>query len=133
MNDVSENNRSDHSRSDHNGSETSTAVAKVIYILFIISTIIGITGIIGAVMAYVNNDATGEDNEHWLQSHYRFQIRTFWIGLLYIVIGASLSLFIIGYLILVFTFFWLIIRCAKGLKQLANKQPVNNLESWLFT
>ncbi len=116
-----------------NPSETSTAVAKVIYILFIISTIIGITGIIGAVMAYVNNDATDEGSEHWLQSHYRFQIRTFWIGLLYIVIGAWLSLFIIGYLILAFTFFWLIIRCAKGLKQLENHQPVKNLESWLFT
>ncbi|MBE9564830.1 MAG: hypothetical protein IMF17_06250 [Proteobacteria bacterium] len=133
MNDAPENNGFEINPSDINNSKNSTAVAKVIYILFIISTIIGITGIIGAVMAYVNNDATGDDNEHWLQSHYRFQIRTFWIGLLYIFIGVSLSLFMIGYLILAFTFFWIIIRCAKGLKQLANKQPVNNLESWLFT
>lgn len=113
----------------HKSAIENTSVAKVIYFLFIISTIIGITGIIGIIMSYVNSDDSG----HWLQSHYRFQIRTFWIGLLYFVIGASTSPFLIGYLMLVFTFFWIIIRCAKGLKQLENHQPVKNLESWLFT
>ena len=119
--------------SENNQSETNSSIAKVIYLLFIIGTIIGITSIIGLVMAYVNNDATDENSEHWLQSHYRFQIRTFWIGLLYIIIGFSTSLFLIGYLILVFTFFWIIIRCAKGLKQLENKQAVKNVKSWMFT
>lgn len=119
--------------SEHNQSETKSSIAKVIYLLYIISTIIGITGVIGLVMAYVNIDATDENSEHWLQSHYQFQIRTFWIGLLYIVVGFSTSLFLIGYLILVFTFFWIIIRCAKGLKQLENKQAVKNVKSWMFT
>jgi len=110
--------------------EQSTAgTAKVIYILLIISTIIGITGIIAVVTCYVNN----EDTDDWLQTHYRFQIRTFWIGLLYIVIGLITFQFVIGYLVLLFTFFWIIIRCAKGLKQLEQKQSVKNLESWLFT
>jgi uncharacterized membrane protein len=106
----------------------SLPMAKVIYILLIISTIIGITGIIGVVMAYVNRD----DSADWLQTHYRFQIRTYWIGLLYALTGVFLIQFIIGYFILLFTFFWLIIRCAKGLKQLENKQAVKNVESWLF-
>ncbi len=105
------------------------SIAKVIYILLIISTIIGITGIIAVVMAYINHD----ESDHYLQTHYRFQIRTFWIGLLYFAIGVVLSPFIIGYLILLFTFFWMIIRCAKGLKQLERHQPVQNLESWFFT
>ncbi len=107
----------------------SNTIAKVIYILLIISTVIGITGVIALIMAYVNND----DSDSWLQTHYRFQIRTFWIGLLYIFIGMVLSHVIIGYLILLFAFFWLIIRCAKGLKQLENRQPVKNPESWFFT
>jgi len=34
---------------------------------------------------------------------------------------------------LFFTFIWMIVRCAKGLKQLEDNQPVKNLESWLFT
>ena len=108
---------------------TESTTAKIIYFLLIISTIFGITGIIALIMAYVNND----DSDGWLQTHYRFQIRTFWIGMLYIFIGVVLSHVLIGYLILVFAFFWLIIRCAKGLKQLLKQQPVKNLESWLFT
>lgn len=105
------------------------STAKVIYILLIVGTIIGITGIIGLIMAYVMKD----DSEHWLQSHYRFQIRTYWIGLLYTIIGVITLSINIGYLVLLFAFVWLIVRCTKGLKQLEERQPVKNLESWLFT
>lgn len=113
----------------NNTTDTNTSITKVIYILLIVSTIIGITGIIGVVVAYVNKD----DSSDWLQSHYRFQIRTFWIGLLYFMIGAATIHVMIGFLILLFAFFWVVIRCAKGLKQLENKQAVKNVESWLFT
>jgi len=108
---------------------SSLSVAKVIYILLIISTMTVITGIIAVVMAYVNRD----DSADWLQTHYRFQIRTFWIGLLYFAIGLFTFQIVIGFFILLFTFFWVVIRCAKGLKQLENNQAVNNVESWLFT
>jgi uncharacterized membrane protein len=109
--------------------EINTSIVKVIYILYIIGTIIGLTAVIGVVMAYVNK----EENDSWLQTHYRFQIRTFWIGLLYLFIGSVTFQLIIGAFILVFWFFWVVIRCAKGLKQLESKQPIKNLESWLFT
>ena len=103
--------------------------AKIIYILLIVGTIVGITGIIGLIMAYVYQD----DSADWLQTHYRFQIRTFWIGLLYTFIGLITLGMHLGALILLFTFVWVIIRCTKGLKQLDNRQQVANLESWLFT
>ena len=103
--------------------------AKVIYILLIVSTIVGITGIIALIMAYVIKDGS----EDWLQSHYRFQIRTYWIGLLYVAIGIVLLSTLFGYAIFLFTFIWMIVRCSKGLKQLENREPVKNLESWLFT
>ena len=66
--------------------QNSMPTAKVIYILLIVGTIVGITGIIGLIMAYVMKD--GSDD--WIQSHYRFQIRTFWIGLLYSMTGVFL-------------------------------------------
>ena len=103
--------------------------AKIIYILLIVGTIVGITGIIGLIMAYVYQD----DSADWLQTHYRFQIRTFWIGLLYTFIGVITLGIHLGALILLFTFIWVIIRCTKGLKQLDNRRPVANLDSWLFT
>lgn len=105
------------------------STAKVIYILLIVGTIIGITGIIGLIMAYVMRDGS----ENWLQTHYRFQIRTYWIGLLYVMLGVFTLTISIGYLILFFAFVWMIVRCTKGLKQLEDKQPVKNLESWFFT
>ena len=108
---------------------TNTNTAKVVYILLIIATMIGITGFIAIITAYVmKNDAPD-----WLQTHYRFQIRTFWIGLLYIIIGSITYQIVIGYFILLFTFVWVLVRCFKGLKQLANEQSVKNLESWFFT
>jgi len=106
-----------------------SSYAKVIYILLMISTIIGFTGVIALIMAYVMKD----DCPEWLQSHYRFQIRTFWIGLLYMLIGVFTFKIIIGYFIILFTVVWMLIRCSKGLKQLANEQAVKNAENWLFT
>ena len=50
--------------------------AKLVYILYLVSLLIGITAIVGLIIAYVNRD----DAPGWLQTHYRFQIRTFWIG-----------------------------------------------------
>ena len=107
----------------------SASTAKVIYILLIVSTLVGITGIIGLIMAYVMKDGTAD----WLQTHYRFQIRTYWIGLLYVLLGVFTLTVTLGYFILLFTFVWVIVRCTKGLKQLEDRQPVNNLESWFFT
>lgn len=109
-------------------SSSAASSAKIIYILMIISPIVGLTGIIALIMAYVLKD----DAPQWLQTHYRFQIRTFWIGLLYTTIGLFTFNIVIGYFILLFTLIWLIIRCAKGLKQLDTTEPVKNIESWLF-
>ena len=54
---------------------------KLVYILYLVGLLTGgLTFIIGAVIAYMNKD----DAEEWLQSHYRFQVRTFWIGVVFI-------------------------------------------------
>ena len=58
--------------------------ANIVYILYLVSLVVGITGIVGVIMAYVNR----ADAPEWVQTHYRFQIRTFWIGLLYGLIGV---------------------------------------------
>ena len=74
-----------------------------------------------------------DDSNDWLQTHYRFQIRTYWIGLLYVSIGVVFLNTLFSYLIFLFTFVWMIIRCTKGLRQLEKQEAVHNLESWLFT
>lgn len=108
--------------------EVSTSNAKLVYILYLVGILIGITGLVGVIMAYVNRG----DAPDWLKSHYQFQIRTFWIGLLYMVLGSLLLVFIIGYFIWLFWLIWLIVRCVVGLKQLEKNEAVKNPTSWMF-
>ena len=102
--------------------------AKVIYALYMASILFGATAIIGVVMAYL---ARGEA-PNWLASHYRFQVRTFWLLLLFSLIGTVLTLVLVGYLVLLATGVWLIVRCVKGWRHLNRREPVGNLETWLF-
>ena len=102
--------------------------AKIVYILYLIGIVVGLTAIIGVVMAYVHKDAAPD----WLKTHYQFQIRTFWISLLYGFVSCILCLIIIGYVLLLATVVWLIIRCVKGLKAIEQRVPVADPMSWGF-
>jgi uncharacterized membrane protein len=120
------------SPTDPNLSPASSAAAasnaQIIYILYLVSLVVGVTSIVGVIMAYVYR---GEAPE-WLRSHYRFQIRTFWIGLLYVVLGMLLSVVLIGFLLLLFWLIWLILRCVKGMQQLERREPIADIETWLW-
>lgn len=111
-----------------NEQPATTGSAKTIYILYLISIIIGITAVVGLIMAYVNRD----DAPDWLKTHYRFQIRTFWIGALYLFIGVLLYKVVIGLFIILFWLLWLIVRCAKGMKYLERQQAHPAPEGWMF-
>lgn len=102
--------------------------AKLVYILYLAGIVFGITGIVGVVMAYINKD----DAPDWLKSHYQFQIRTFWIGGLYLLIGTLLSVILIGWLVILFWVVWLIIRAVKGMKFLEAKEAHPNPSGWMF-
>src|SRR5215467_4366363 len=78
----------------------STTIALIVYVLYFVGYFTGITALIGVIMAHVQVDTA----EPMLATHYRFQIRTFWVGLLYLA-GASLSLMVIG---AAATFLWYI-------------------------
>jgi len=107
---------------------TTEGTAKMVYILYLAEIILGVTGIIGVVMAYIHIG----DAPDWLKSHYQFQIRTFWIGVLYMLIGLILFLAVIGYFVWLFWLVWLIIRCVKGVKLLDQKKAQPNPNGWMF-
>jgi uncharacterized membrane protein len=106
----------------------SQQTAKIIYLLFIGNIIVQFLGIIGVVVAYIHK----EDAPDWLKSHYQFQIRTFWIGLLIAVIGGLLLFVGIGFFVLLFWVVWVVIRCVKGMKLIDQQQPHPDPTSWLF-
>uniref|UniRef100_A0A486XVY1 Probable transmembrane protein n=1 Tax=Rheinheimera sp. BAL341 TaxID=1708203 RepID=A0A486XVY1_9GAMM len=105
-----------------------TSTAKLVYILYLVGLVFGITGIIGVIVAYVNKG----DGPDWLQSHYRFQIRTFWMGLVFFIVGGILLFVLVGWLVYLFWVVWLIIRCVKGLKALEQQQSLQDEKTWLF-
>jgi uncharacterized membrane protein len=100
----------------------------LVYILYLVALIVGITALIGLVIAYLNrNEAPAA-----IQTHYQFQIRTFWIGLLFGVIGALTSVIIIGWFILLATVIWWIVRCVKGMQYLGRRQAYPNPTTWMI-
>ncbi|MDJ1006443.1 MAG: hypothetical protein QNJ13_01350 [Paracoccaceae bacterium] len=100
---------------------------KLVYFLYLASLVLGVSGLVGVVLAYVNRNKAGG----WVETHYTYQIRTFWIGLLYVVIALALSLLLIGFLLMIAVAVWFIVRCVLGLQRAAQGQPVANPTSWL--
>ncbi len=103
--------------------------AKIIYVLYLLSFFAGVTSLVGVVMAYVyRGDAQGS-----LETHYRFQIRTFWLGVLYAFLSSLLlMLFGVGVLGFAFVAVWIIVRCVKGLRYLDRREPVPDPTTWLW-
>lgn len=96
-------------------------VATVVYALQAVGFFIGLTWIVAVVIDYVKrDDARGT----WLESHFAWQIRTFWWGLLWAVIGVILFVVVIGWFVLVADAIWIIYRIVKGWLNLAEGKPV---------
>ena len=100
----------------------------LVYILYLAGLFLGITAVVGVVMAYIARDRA----QGWAASHYEFQIRTFWLTLLYAAIGSVLSLVMIGIPVLMATFVWYIIRNVKGLIRASQDEPIPDPKSWLI-
>ncbi len=103
--------------------------AKIVYLLYLATLLTGgVTALVGVVMAYVYRD----DAPDWLETHFRFQIRTFWLGLAYAVVGAVLTLVAVGFAVLVFLAVWLVVRCVKGLKFANRHEAYPDPVGWWF-
>ena len=77
--------------------------------------------IVAVIINYVRKeDVAGA----WLESHFRWQIRTFWFGLLWAVLGAILFVLIVGWFILAADAIWIIYRIVKGWLNLSENRPV---------
>lgn len=71
----------------------------------------GITFIVALVMAYVKRD---DVKGTWLESHFDWQIKTFWLTLIGTVIGTILLIVLIGYFVIIAVYIWSIYRVVKG-------------------
>ncbi|MBA3040682.1 MAG: hypothetical protein KJ670_05320 [Alphaproteobacteria bacterium] len=99
---------------------------QLVYALYLLSFLIGISGLIGLVFAYLNRGKAGG----WIDTHYTYAIRTFWIGLLYGLVSAILSLAVIGVLLAIGTVVWVVVRCIIGLQKATAGEPIAKPETW---
>ena len=91
--------------------DSAKTLTTVVYALQAASFFFGITYIVAIIISYVKlDDVKGT----WLESHFRWQIRTFWFSLLWGAIGAITFILIIGWFILAADGIWVIYRIAKG-------------------
>ena len=117
---------------DASATEDKTLPA-VCYALYLLAFATGITAIVGLVIAYAQQNAANAT----MRTHYTFLIRTFWLGLLLMIIsgvvfgvGAILSIILIGIpimglagLMFAATAVWYGVRCIVGLVYLSRGEP----------
>lgn len=103
--------------------QSAKTLTAVIYALYAVSFLIGISALVAIVINYVKqNDVAGT----FLESHFRWQIRTFWFGLLWGIIGGITSLILIGWLVLLANAVWIIYRLVVGWINLNDNKPMYN-------
>jgi uncharacterized membrane protein len=102
--------------------------ANLIYILYLCALLVGVTMLIGLILAYMNR-AKAPD---WLQTHYTFLIRTFWIGGLYFAICFVTSFILVGLLLFLVLFAWFIVRLLRGMQALGQREAINDPQRWGF-
>lgn len=87
--------------------------------------VFGVPSIIAVVINYLKRD---EARGTFLESHFRWQIRTFWFALLWCVIGTLLIVTLIGILFALAVFFadsvWVIYRIVRGWLALRDRKPM---------
>jgi uncharacterized membrane protein len=118
-------------------------ITQVTYALHAIGLAIGAFGassVVGAflfgwpsiIAVIINYVKRGDARGTWLESHFTWQIRTFWFAMLWAILiflaGLPLTLVVIGFGVWALGFFilgiWAIYRIVKGWMRLGSRQTV---------
>jgi uncharacterized membrane protein len=115
------------------------SVAHLVYALHTLAIVIGIVGAATVIASFVgslpsivavilNYVKRGDARGTWVDSHYRWQIRTFWFALLWALIGWALVITVIGAVVgvplLIALTVWLIYRIGRGWLRLRDQRPM---------
>jgi uncharacterized membrane protein len=100
------------------------AMSTAAYALFLVTLF---TGGLSAIAAVIIVYLVRKDADRRLQSHVRFQIRTFWIGFAAAVAGVLLiPAGGFGLIVLLCAGLWFMVRAAAGLNLLLRGKPYPN-------
>ena len=86
-------------------------LTSIVYALQLAGFLLGLTFLVAIVINYVKRK---DVQNTWIASHFDWQIRTFWFGLIWAIVGAATSIILIGFVILGIDTIWVIYRVIKG-------------------
>ena len=101
--------------------ESNIRLTHIIYALYAAGFLTGITWIVAIGMNYVKRD---DVRGTFLESHFIWQIRTFWWSLLWSILGCVLAVVVVGFAILFVNVVWVIYRLVKGWINLNDGKPM---------
>ncbi len=93
----------------------------VVYALYAASFMLGLTAIAAIVINYVKRPAVAGTV---FESHFAWQIRTFWIGLAGMVLAVLTMAILIGWLVAALTLVWAVYRLVVGALRLMEERPI---------
>jgi uncharacterized membrane protein len=96
-------------------------LAGLVYGLQAASMLVGVTLFAGVIINYLRREQVAGT---WLESHFTWQIRTFWWSLAWCVLGIATAILIVGLLILVASAVWFVYRIVRGWTELNEGRPV---------
>jgi len=83
----------------------------------------GLAFIASGIIAYIKHDDSIGTME---QSHFEWQIKTFWVGLAATIVGVVLLLIWIGVIVLGLTQLWILYRSIKGAYYYSEDREMQN-------
>lgn len=95
-------------------------LATLVYLIQAISLFTAVPFFIGVLINYFKR---GDVRGTLAESHFRWQIRTFWFWLLWTVIGTLTMWILIGFAFLGVAWIWAIYRVIRGWLTLADNRP----------
>ncbi|HKC45644.1 MAG TPA: hypothetical protein VKC64_17565 [Burkholderiales bacterium] len=96
-------------------------LALLVYVLQAVGFALWPTWVAGAVVNYVK---IADVRNTWLETHFNWQLRTFWFWLAGMIVGFALLIVKIGWLINVGVTIWAIYRVVKGWLYLNDRKPM---------
>lgn len=103
-----------------------SAVTGLVSAAFVVTAFLsGWPSLIAVALNYMNR---GEVRATWLESHFRWQLRTFWFALLWAAMAVLLMFTVIGLpvaiALLLAVGLWVLYRLARGWSALAAERPM---------
>ncbi len=100
------------------------SMVKFTHIIYLLQTL-GYFTLLPVIIAIILNYVRLDDVRNtWLESHFRWQIKTFWFFMVWFILGSITIVIAVGWFIIAATYIWVIYRIIKGWLRLSEHKEM---------